>query len=449
MAVPLREKIGYALGDAASGGITWKIMSIAFPMFFTNVFGLTFADAGILMLVARMFDVVTDPLMGSIADRTKTRWGTYRPWLIFGAIPFGIIFALLLFTPELGLTGKRIWVYSFYLLMMACYTMVNVPYGSLLNVMTEDANERNQFSAFRMVGAYAMGFITLISIPYLQRFIGGSEQHQYTVLGASFGLIAALMTMACGLLTKERHKPVIAENFSFKQFADLFRNKPWVYMTLIAFCTNFFNGFRYAVAAYMITCCLGGDVTVGHLIINYTVFMAFSEVTCMIFGALSPLFAKKMGSKRRAFVWASVICCVFSVAYFFIPMDPKYIWLMVAVSILTSVGVGFYSPLLWSMYADVADYATEQNGSSSTGLIFSSGTMAQKFGGAISGSLVAFCLGLTGLVSHTNELTGKLEINTATITDSVCTMAWALFSLFPAVIAAIMILLAYKFPLKK
>ena len=101
------------------------------------------------------------------------------------------------------------------------------------------------------------------------------------------------------------------------------------------------------------------------------------------------------------------------------------------------------------MYADVADYATEQNGSSSTGLIFSSGTMAQKFGGAISGSLVAFCLGLTGLVSHTNELTGKLEINHATITDSVCTMAWALFSLFPAVIAAIMILLAYKFPLKK
>ena len=201
MAVPLREKIGYALGDAASGGITWKIMSIAFPMFFTNVFGLTFADAGILMLVARMFDVVTDPLMGSIADRTKTRWGTYRPWLIFGAIPFGIIFALLLFTPELGLTGKRIWAYSFYLLMMACYTMVNVPYGSLLNVMTEDANERNRFSAFRMVGAYAMGFVTLISIPYLQRFIGGSEQHQYTVLGASFGLIAALMTMACGLLT--------------------------------------------------------------------------------------------------------------------------------------------------------------------------------------------------------------------------------------------------------
>ena len=445
--IPLREKIGSALGDAASGGVTWKIMSIAFPLYFTNVFGLTFADAAALMLVARLFDVFTDPLMGSIADRTQSRWGTYRPWLIFGAIPFGLIFALLLFTPDLGPVGKRIWAYSFYLLMMACYTTVNVPYGSLLNVMTEDANERNQFSAFRMVGAYAMGFITLLSFPYLQKWVGGTEQHQYAVLGAVFGIVAALMTLACGLLTRERHEPIRAEKFSFKQYVDLFRNKPWVYMTLIAFCTNFFNGFRYAVAGYMITYCLDGDVTVGRFIINYTVFMAFSEVTCMIFGALSPIFTKRVGSKRKAFIWSSIICCAFSILYFFIPMNPAYIWLMVAVSMLTSIGVGFYSPLLWSMYADVADYATEKNGSSSTGLIFSSGTMAQKFGGAISGSLIALLLGFAGLVSETNMLTGETIV---TITDeaSVRTMIWALFSLFPAVIAAIMAFLAHKFPLK-
>ena len=446
--IPLREKIGYALGDAASGGITWKIMSIAFPMFFTHVFGLTFADAAALMLAARIFDVFTDPLMGSIADRTKTHWGTYRPWLIFGSIPFGLIFALLLFTPDLDMTGKRIWAYSLYLLMMAVYTAVNVPYGSLLGVMTTDDDEKNQFSAFRMVGAYAMGFITLFAFPYLQKLVGGTEQQQYAVLGAFFGLLAAVMTLTCGLLTKERHKPIIAEKFSFKQFADLFRNKPWVYMTSIAFCTNFFNGFRYAVVAYMFTYCVGGDVSVGRFIINYTAFMAFSEVTCMIFGALSPVYTRMIGSKRMAFVWASIICCLFSVAYFFIPMDASYIWLMVAVSVLASIGVGLYSPLLWSMYADVADYATEKNGTSSTGLIFSSGTMAQKFGGAISGSLIALLLGAAGLVSHTDMTTGETIV---IITDeaSVRTMVWALFSLFPASIAAIMSLLAYKFPLKK
>ena len=444
----LKEKIGYALGDAAAGGITWKIMSIAFPLFFTNVFGLSFADAAALMLIARLFDVVTDPLMGSIADRTQSHWGTYRPWLIFGAIPFGLIFALLFFTPELGVTGKRIWAYTLYLLMMAVYTMVNVPYGSLLGVMTEDDNEKNQFSAFRMVGAYAMGFITLLSFPYLQQLIGGTAQHQYAVLGALFGLLAAAMTLACGLLTKERCKPVRAEKFSFRQYADLFRNRPWVYMTLVAVCTNFFNGFRYAAAGYMITYCLGGDVTVGKLIINYTVFMAFSEVTCMIFGAISPAFTRWIGSKRMAFVWASVICCVFSLGYFFIPMNPAYIWLMVAVSILTSIGAGLYSPLLWSMYADVADYATAKNGISTTGLIFSSGTMAQKLGGAISGSLIALLLGIAGLVSETDILTGE-TIVTITNEQSVRTMVWSLFSLFPAAIALVMGILAYKFPIKK
>ncbi len=446
--VPLREKIGYALGDAASGGITWKIMSVAFPLFFTNVFGLTFADAAALMLLARMFDVVTDPLMGSLADRTQSRWGTYRPWLIFGAIPFGIVFALLLYTPELGMTGKRVWAYGFYLLMMVCYTMVNVPYGSLLNVMTEDSDERNQFSAFRMVGAYAMGFVTLLTFAMVQKWAGGSAQHQYAVVGAVFGLLAMVMTLACGLLTKERHKPVRAEKFSFKQYGDLFRNKPWVYMTLVAVCTNFFNGFRYAVVGYMFTYCLDGDVTVGRFIINYTAFMAFGEVTCMIFGAVSPWFTRKVGSKRMAFVWASVICAVCSIAFFFIPMDASYIWVMVAVSMLTSVGAGLYSPLLWSMYADVADYATDTYGSSSTGLIFSSGTMAQKFGGAISASLIAFLLGVAGLVSETDILTGETVV---TITDeqSVRTMVWALFSLFPAAIACIMAFLAYKFPLKK
>ena len=442
------EKIGYALGDAAAGGITWKVMSIAFPFFFTNVFGLTVADTATLMLVARMFDVITDPLMGSLADRTRSRWGTYRPWLIFGAIPFGLIFALLLYTPDFGPVGKRIYAYTLYLLMMAVYTAVNVPYGSLLGVMTDDDNEKNQFSSYRMVGAYAMGFVTLLSFPYLQKMVGGSNAHQYAVLGAGFGTLAAVMTLACGLMTRERLKPVMAETFSMKQYADLLRNKPWIYLTLIGIYTNFFNGFRYAVAGYLLEYCLHGNVTINGLIINYTVFMTFGEVTCMIFGALSPAFTRWAGSKRRAFIIAAAICAVSSVLFFFLPMKPAYIWAMIAIVIITSVGIGFYSPLLWSMYADVADYATEKNGTSSTGLIFSSGTMSQKFGSAISGALVALLLGLAGFVSQTNEATGETII-TITNTEAVNQMIWAIFSLFPAAIVLIMIYLIYKYPIRK
>lgn len=443
------EKIGYALGDAAAGGITWKVMSIAFPLFFTNIFGLTVADTATLMLVARMFDVITDPLMGSLADRTQSRWGTYRPWLLFGAIPLGLIFALLFYTPEFGPVGKRIYAYTLYLLMMAVYTAVNVPYGSLLGVMTDNDDEKNQFSSYRMVGAYAMGFITLLSFPYLQKMVGGSEAHQYAVLGASFGALAAIMTLACGLLTKERLKPIRAEKFSLRPFADLFHNKPWIYLTLIGICSNFFNGFRYAVAGYMLTYCLGGEVTISGLIINYTVFMTFGEVTCMIFGGLSPKFTQLVGSKKKAFVWATLICIVTSVAFFFIPMNSAYIWLMVGMVILTSIGIGIYSPLLWSMYADVADYATEQNGTSSTGLIFSSGTMSQKFGSAISGALVALLLGIAGFVSGTNADGNTVVTIAPENYDSVKNMIWMLFSLFPALIAGLMLLMVKLYPINK
>ena len=444
----LSEKIGYGLGDAAAGGITWKVMSIAFPFFFTNIFGLTVADAGALMLLARLFDVVTDPLMGAIADRTKTRWGTYRPWLIFGAIPLGVVFALLLYTPDLGPTGRRIYAYALYLLMMVVYTAVNVPYGSLLGVMTEDSNERNEFSSFRMVGAYAMGFITLFSFPYLQKMVGGTPAHQYAVLGVVLGALAALGTLACGLLTKERLEPVRAEKFSLKPFADLIHNKPWIYLTLIGICTNFFNGFRYAVAAYLFEYCMHGDVTVSGLIINYTVFMMFGEAVCMIVGGLTPRFTKWVGSKHKAFVWAAVICAVSSIAFFFIPMDPAWIWVMIANVIVTSVGIGIYSPLLWSMYADVAAYATEKNGTSSTGLIFSSGTMAQKFGSAISGALVALLLGAAGLLSSQDPVTGETVV-TITNLGGVQHMVWALFSLFPAAIALLILLLLRLYPIKK
>jgi GPH family glycoside/pentoside/hexuronide:cation symporter len=155
-----------------------------------------------------------------------------------------------------------------------------------------------------------------------------------------------------------------------------------------------------------------------------------------------------MGSKKKAFYVATLICIVFSVAFFFVPMDASYIWVMIALVVLTSVGVGLYSPLLWSMYADVADYATEKNGTSSTGLIFSSRTMAQKFCTAISGSLVALFLGLAG-ASMITDSTGNSIVDPTSITDSVLSMVWSLFSLFPAAIVVIMLLLTYKYPINK
>lgn len=168
----------------------------------------------------------------------------------------------------------------------------------------------------------------------------------------------------------------------------------------------------------------------------------------MIFGGVSPWFTRLVGSKRMAFFWAAALCLVLSVVFFFIPMDPSYIWVMIAIVILTSMGIGIYSPLMWSMYADVADYHTGHFGTSATGLIFSSGTMSQKFGTAISGSLIALFLGWAGANMITDKM-GNTMIDPASVTDSVLTMVWSLFSLFPAVIAFLLMVLAWKFPIRK
>lgn len=145
----LKEKIGYGFGDMSSS-MFWKIFSYYLPFFYSNIFGLSLADAGLLMLVTRIWDAVSDPMMGVIADRTHTRWGKYRPYLLWIAAPFAIAGILLFTTPDMGTTGKLVWAYVTYILMMTVYTAINVPYGAMLGVMTDDSNTKTVFSSYRM-----------------------------------------------------------------------------------------------------------------------------------------------------------------------------------------------------------------------------------------------------------------------------------------------------------
>ncbi len=156
----LKEKVGYGFGDMSSS-MFWKIFSYYLPFFYSNIFGLTLADAGLLMLITRIWDAVSDPMMGVIADRTKTRWGRYRPYLLWIAAPFAIAGILLFTTPEWSYTGKLIWAYATYILMMTVYTDINVPYGAMLGVMTDDSNTKTVFSSYRMFFAYGGSFIAL------------------------------------------------------------------------------------------------------------------------------------------------------------------------------------------------------------------------------------------------------------------------------------------------
>jgi GPH family glycoside/pentoside/hexuronide:cation symporter len=234
-------------------------------------------------------------------------------------------------------------------------------------------------------------------------------------------------------------------------FALLLKNKPWWLLIGAALCSNLFNTVRGATVAYFFADIIGADVSLsfmGMAFLFYAgLFLGIGEVSNMAGVALCVPIANKLG-KKTTFIIVNALLLVFSVLFFFIPMQPGYMWLMITVVVLTSIGVGLYSPLLWSMYADVADYATEKNGTSSTGLIFSSGTMAQKLGGAVSGSLIALLLGVAG-ATMIEDAMGNTTIDPASVTDSVKNMIWMLFSIFPAIMSGLMILLLKLYPIKK
>ena len=156
----LLRHIGYGFGDMSSS-MFWKVFSYYLPFFYSNIFGLSLKDAGIILLVTRIWDAVSDPMMGIIADRTQTRWGKYRPYLLFVAPLFSIAGILLFTTPDWGYTAKLVWAYATYILMMTVYTGINVPYGAMLGVMTDDSNEKTVYSSFRMFFAYGGSFLAL------------------------------------------------------------------------------------------------------------------------------------------------------------------------------------------------------------------------------------------------------------------------------------------------
>ena len=446
----LIEKIGYGFGDMSSSTF-WKIFSYYLPFFYSNIFGLSLVDAGVLVLVTRIWDAVSDPMMGIIADRTNTRWGKYRPFLLWVAPLFSICGILLFTTPDWNYGAKLIWAYITYIMMMTVYTGINVPYGAMLGVMTDDSNEKTVFSSFRMFFAYGGSFLALFLWEPLTNMLGGYN----TKDGWFWGMVVIasacfVMFILCFLLTREHLKTVSTVSVG-DDFKSLLSNKPWWLLIGAALCSNLFNTVRGATVAYFFQDIIGPDVSLAFFSISFLfyagLFLGIGEVSNMVGVALCVPIANVLG-KKTTFIFVNAVLVVFSIAFFFVPMDPAYIWVLIAIVILTSIGIGIYSPLLWSMYADVADYATEKNGTSSTGVIFSSGTMSQKFGTAISGSLVALLLGFSGFISGTDPDTGQTIV---TITDPVAVneMIWLLFSIFPAIIACIMIGLLYIYPIKK
>ena len=440
----LSEKIGYGFGDMSSS-MFWKIFSYYLPFFYSNIFGLSLVDAGVLVLVTRIWDAVSDPMMGVISDRTNTKWGKYRPYLLWVAPFFSICGILLFTTPDLDYGGKLILAYVTYILMMTVYTGINVPYGAMLGVMTDDTNEKTVFSSFRMFFAYGGSFISLFLWEPLCNLMGGYDSPKGWFW--AMVMIAAacfVMFILCFMMTKEHLKTMSTVSVG-NDFKALLSNKPWWLLIGAALCFNLFNTVRGATVAYFFQDIIGPNVNLvffGLMFAFYAgLFLGIGEVSNMVGVASCVPISGKLG-KKTTFILVNASLVVLSVLFYFIPSTPTGYWMMLIFQILISILTGIMSPLVWSMYADVSDYAELKFKTASTGLIFSSSSMAQKFGGAIGGAAVLWLLDGFGYITDATQLAqGVAQPELA-----LSCLRW-LMSFIPACVALLSMCVVWFYPL--
>ena len=342
------EKVGYGLGDMAANFI-FQTMVMFQLAFYTDTFGITAAAAGTLLVVVRVFDAAFDPLMGAIADRTDTRWGKFRPWVLWTAVPFGIMGFLTFVTPDLSPSGKLAYAYVTYVLLMAVYSANNLPYSALSGVITGDLGERTSLSSYRFVCAMtAQLIIQGLALPMVNLFGQGNSAvgYQYTI--GIFSALAVVLFVITFATTRERIRPAPDQSATTAQhFADLRRNGPWLAMFALTFVLFITLAMRGSVVLYYFRYYVGNE----GLFSAFNVLGTLATIAGILF---SKGLAMRYG-KRNVFIAGLLGTTVFTLA--FLPLPPSAVRWMFVIEMLRQFVYGFTIPLLWAMMADVADYS--------------------------------------------------------------------------------------------
>lgn len=463
--ISIKEKLGYALGDGAAN-IAWRGVATFLFIFYTDVFGLAPAAVGVLMLVARSSDGISDVLMGIAGDRTNTRYGKFRPWVLFTAIPLAVILSLLFTAPNFSDTGKIIYAYTTYILFTLIYTANNIPYGALMAVMTDDDKERTSIGSFRMVGAFAGGMLVQGALLLLVAWFGNInptinvkeltfDKFELTVSaaknvknvnistkdgianfiwadstnktnlptqGKSFSIEAnkkytfivkgeenldkskikvidqkrgysnsiylmsvflAIFMIITFLSTKERVQPPKEQkNNLLKDLKDLLRNKPWLVLLTIGLLFSIYNSIKQGIVVIYFSHYLHNQL----LAASFMVALMFASIAgAMLTSPLSKTFGKK-----KLFTYALIFSGVTNATIIFCgPNDYTVIFIL---GILSEFAAAIFPTLFFAMLGDAADYSEYKNGRRATGLIYSAGSFATKFGGGIAGAIIGFIL---------------------------------------------------------
>jgi GPH family glycoside/pentoside/hexuronide:cation symporter len=384
------EKSGYALGDMAANFIFQAMLALQLD-FYTHTFGLTAAQAGTLFLVVGLGVACLNPVMGVIADRTSTRWGKFRPWLLWTALPFGIIGVLTFTTPNISPAGKIIYAWTTYILLRVIYTVNNVPYASLTAVMTSDPDERTSISSYRQIAANSAGFIVAsLAIPMVKFFGRGDDARGYQYTMGLLSALSVIFFIVAFFATKERIQPNPQQKASLSQdLSDLFKNRPWIVLflaTLFYFAAIVIRGnvmlpyFRF----------VAGDVDL------FAWFNGFGLASLLLGVACSTAVSVRMG-KRQLFIASMLLAGVFSVALLVI--SPSATVTIIAAEVLRQFSFGLSGPILWAMMGDVADYGEWKTGRRASGTVTSAVVFALWAGLALGGAVAGWLFSFYGFVS--------------------------------------------------
>lgn len=384
------ERIGYGFGDLGFN-LYWTTIASFLAAFYTDVFGLSAAAAGTMLLVTKIIDAFTDPAMGAIADRTKTRYGKFRPYLLLGALPLALAAALTFTTPNLGVVGKLLWAYVTYSCLMICYTVVSTPYSALSGVITANSQERTTLISLRFIFAFGCGaLVNRFTLPLVEYFGSGNVSLGWTYTMGLYGLLACIAFAVTFFTTTERIEPPKGENVSVRDdVRDLIANQPWLILFALAMIVMITITLRGGSAYYFFKY----YVERPDLISSY---LFWQMIAYAVGASLTPVVTRFI-DKAKLLMILMVIVGVLSLAFFFIPKDQ--IGAMFALNILISLCLGPKSPLTWSMYADTADYNEWKTGRRATAMTFAAATFAQKLGGAVGSAVMLWVLAGIGYVA--------------------------------------------------
>jgi glycoside/pentoside/hexuronide:cation symporter, GPH family len=426
----MTEKLAYASGDFASC-LYFAIFMNFLSYFYTDVFGLSAAAVGTMIFVTRTWDWINDPIMGVIADRTRSRWGKFRPWILWMIFPYIAVGVLTFTTFDLSMGAKLVYAYVTYTLLTMVYTAVNIPYGALMGVMTANSEERTVLASYRFLGAAAGVMLVSGTLLYLVDFFGqGNPQKGFPMTVGVYGVLAGAAFFILFWRTRERVQAPAGQTMSLRgDLKALLHNGPWLVMIFVSVITIVSIAIRSGSTVYYFKYVSGDEKWAG-------IFLTLGSGAQLVAVLLTKHFVRILGGKRRAFFMMNLAQVFLLLVFYFIP--PQALTLILIHQVISVFVTAPLMPLFWSMIADTADYGAWKHGHRSTGLLFAAGTFSQKIGWSIGPALAMWALHYIGFVANVEQTP-----------DTIRGLRW-LMSIIPAffALAAAMSVLLYKIDAK-